>query len=277
MNSVMDVKDGLSNKLFEFLIAFSLSLIYFYGITLLARTTVLFEIFLCLIIPALVFYINKYSKNGTAARVMQLIIIETLYMLFVILSKISIYFNAAAINHLINSGFFSLFIIQFMFFMLYQFKVKSYFGFLRTFMFLVLVFYWFHDVHLNSIIDAQGRFLMWGTEAPTYIILYYCFWVIGIPLVDSRTLPNFLSALFHFASVSIAVWSQEFFHVRLLTASHLFILDALFHFSDKNKENLFCVISTNQFEFYQKHIRKKIDYFILIGCMSIFMLHILNR
>lgn len=260
-----------SSTAFEFIIAFSLSVIYFYGITLLARTTLFFELFFCLIIPAMIFYLIKFSNSDTPKRVMQLIVIESLYMLLVIASKISLYWHFDVLNHGISYGFLGLFIIQFSLFVRYQYQVKSYLGLLRTAMFLVLIVLWFYQDAMDSTIDAEGRFLMWGNEAPAGIILYYCCWVIGIPLVDSRTLPNFLNALFHFASVSVAVWSLEFFHVRLLTASHLFILDALFHFSDKDKTNLFGVVSSTQFEFYQQHLRKKIDYFTLIGCVLIFL------
>ncbi len=262
-----------SNTLFEFILFFSLPLIYFYGLTILTRKNILFEILICIVVPAIIFQINKKNNKQVPTRVIQLIFIELLFMLFVILSKVSINFNLVSFNYLLSYGFLILFILQFLFFIIYQYKVKSYFGMLRTIMFLIMVLPWFYHSNKLNVTDAQGRFLLWGLEAPKHIILYYCCWVIGIPLIDSVTLPNFKNALFHFASVTIAVWSQEFFHVRLLTASHLFILDSMLGFSRKNND-FFCILTIKQFQFYKNNIKDKIDYLTLLICFIIFVFNI---
>ena len=201
---------------------------------------------------------------------MQLIIIESLFMLFVILSKISIMNNYQKLHLLLGYGFRSLFVLQFLFFMLYQYTVKSYLGLIRTAMFLLLLIPWFSTVGLQGDIDSIGRFYFSGTLAPDYIILYYCFWVIGVPLVDSKTLPNLITASLHFSSVIVALVSLEFFHARLLTASHLFILDYLLSYSSPSGK-VFGVLNPKQFEQYNNHIKPCIDGLTLCLCGLVFI------
>jgi hypothetical protein len=267
---------SLYKTVFELNLVFFSSLVYFSLITLLVRHSLRFEVFLCIVFPFSVHIIKKTLNLKINYRVMQLIIIESCFMLFVILGKISITYDYPKINSFIGYGFRSLFIIQFCFFMLYQHKVNSYRGLCRTLMFLVLLIPWFSHASLASNIDADGRFFFSGVLAPDYIILYYCFWVIGVPLVDSKTLPNFLTATLHVSSVVIALLSQEFFHVRLLTASHLFILDYLASYSTPHDKQ-FGVLSHKQFMAYEKIIKPIIDHTTLYACGFIFVYVFLYR
>jgi len=267
-SSPADLGKTPSRFALEILLLFSLALVYFYGVVILARTTVLFEILFCLAVPAVILFLKRFSSEKTDKRVLQLIAIEVTFMAFAIISKVSQLAGVPSINHLISYGFLTLFVLQFTFFAIYQRKVNSYFGMIRTIMFLILVFPWFYHTDRLGLTDGQGRFLLWGAEAPPHIILYYCVWVIGVPLVDSRTLPNFVNATLHFASVAVALWSQEFFHARLLTAAHLFVMDSLFGFS-KLGRHTFCTLTETQFQLYNAYVRKALDWVTLLACAAI--------
>lgn len=260
---------SLKQTVLELLCVFSLSMLYFYLITILSRYSLIFECILCIGLPLMIHTYNQYIGHRIHYRILQLILIESTFMLFVILGKMAIQHNNVSFNLLLGYGFRLLFFIQFVFFMLYQYKVKSYFGLIRTALFLVLLIPWFRHTDLASQMDNTGRFFFAGVQAPDYIITYYCCWVIGVPLVDSRTLPNFLTACLHFASVLVALISQEFFHARLLTASHLFILDYLLSYSEPEGKQI-GVINHKQFTAYNTYIRPLIDKLTLTACISLF-------
>lgn len=245
--------------------------IYFFCMMMIVRQYILIEGALCLLLPIVVHLFNQRTGRAINYRILQLIVIESVFMLFVILSKLVLRFKYPHLNTVIGYGFRSLFLIQFSFFILYQYKVKSYFGLIRTVMFLFLLIPWFSEAPLQGAIDMDGRFLFSGVEAPHYIIAYYCFWVIGVPLVDSKTLPNFLTASLHFSSVLVALYSKEFFHVRLLTASHLFVLDYLFSYSTPYDRS-FGVLNRHDFLRYEKYIKPIIDKLTLIGCLYIVLI-----
>jgi hypothetical protein len=82
-----------------------------------------------------------------------------------------------------------------------------------------------------NVIDEDGRFLLWGDDAPANVLLHYGFWLLGVLYVDyEEVLPNSANQATHLASYLVACFSGEFWHVRLLTASHLFLLDAILYF-----------------------------------------------
>lgn len=276
MYTVALEEKSLKQTMIELILLFSFAILYFYFITLASRASLIFESLLCIGFPLLVHVYNQHIGHRIHYRILQLILIESTFMLFVILGKITIQHGSVSFNTLLGYGFRLLFPIQFIFFMLYQYKVKSYFGLIRTALFLVLIVPWFSHTGLTSQMDHTGRFFFAGIQAPDYIIAYYCCWVIGVPLVDSKTLPNFITACLHFASVLVALYSQEFFHVRLLTASHLFILDYLLSYSHPEGKQ-FGVMNQRQFAKYNKHIKPLIDTLSLSVCTSIFIYALIIR
>lgn len=264
---------SVSKTSLELGLVFVGSLIYFDMIIMFAKHSLLFETCLCLGLPFLIHVCNTLMGKKINYRVAQLIVIESLFMLFVIAGKISINYAYLNLNFMLGYGFRTLFLIQFSFFMMYQYKVKSYLGMVRTGMFLLLLIPWFSQASLGSNMDATGRFFFSGVQAPDYIIVYYCFWVIGIPLVDSKTLPNFLTAALHISSVIMALISQEFFHARLLTASHLFVLDYLLSYSTPH-EKQFGVLNQRQFIVYETKIKPIIDHLTFYACSIVLLVYL---
>lgn len=260
----------LSQFASEIGLTFTFSFFYFILLVESAKLSLLFETSLCLLLPLIIHVYNRTKSKTIHQRVIQLLLIESSFMFFSVLGKLFIRHHWQQANQLLGYGFVSLFVLQFSFFMLYQYKVKSTFGFIRTAMFLLLLPHWFYHAPMVGTLGWDGGFLFTGVKAPTYIVAYYCFWVIGIPLVDSKTLPNFLTAALHFASVLVALFSGEFFHARLLTASHLFVLDYLFGYSSPYNKT-FGMLSEKWFDRYQKKGKPLIDWLTLIACGVIFI------
>ena len=73
--------------------------------------------------------------------------------------------------------------------------------------------------------------LIWGAEAPWTVRGFYVFWVMGLQVNDTRTLPLFRQNAAQWVSVFVSLASGAFFHTRLMTACHLFVLDAVFAYS----------------------------------------------
>ncbi|WP_086932596.1 hypothetical protein [Agarilytica rhodophyticola] len=273
------MKKTIISSYLEFIVLAVISLVYFYGIALLARTTLLFEISFCIILPILIYFSKTDDEVKTHRRIIELIIIESFFLLVVIASKASIYFENLALNSVVGYAFLLFFLAQTFFFLLYQYKIKTYFGMLRSILLLVMILFWFAESEKSSLIDEQGRFLFWNGNASLAIQVYYCFWFVGVILVDSVLLPNYRQVVPHSASVVVSLWSGEFFHIRLLTACHLFVLDFLFSYtSTKNiteDRSSFCIITDQQQIIYDVYIRKLLDWITLLVCMLIFILHLL--
>ena len=95
--------------------------------------------------------------------------------------------------------------------------------------------YYFHHFssskYTANVIDSEGRLLVFGEDAPANVMLHYGFWLCGVLFVDYEDfIENSGTQATHFGSFIVSCLSGEFWHARLLTASHLFVLDAILYF-----------------------------------------------
>ena len=59
--------------------------------------------------------------------------------------------------------------------------------------------------------DKDGRFLVFGEDAPANVMLHYGFWLLGVLYVDYEDyVPNSANQATHFASFLLACFSGEF-------------------------------------------------------------------
>ena len=72
------------------------------------------------------------------------------------------------------------------------------------------------------VLDEQGRFLMWGEDTPLAIKIICKLWIVNV------VVPLPTQAIMQFVSLPVSWASKEFFHVRMLTARHLFVFDGIF-------------------------------------------------
>ena len=94
--------------------------------------------------------------------------------------------------------------------------------------------YWFYNsIGEKTIVTANNEVPFWGSNAPLYLQVMYTFWVANVFLVEFRQyLPKTTMYLAHAATMVVALTSNEFFHARVITASHLFILNTIVVFKN---------------------------------------------
>lgn len=136
---------------------------------------------------------------------------------------------------------------------------------------LVLAWWTTRASHAGAL-DVDGRLLVWGGDAPLALRLYYIAWCVNVLLVDTRALPALSQAIVHFVSIGVAFGSGEFFHARLLTASHLLILDLCFGFSFARSNVLghgFATLTDAQTRAFQERVAPILAWVTTLGCLAI--------
>ncbi len=76
--------------------------------------------------------------------------------------------------------------------------------------------------------DKEGRVLIFGHNASPYLQYMYMLWFFGVAFVEYHAFPKLVVACLHLASIVMAITSGEFFRVRILTASHSFVITFMF-------------------------------------------------
>lgn len=211
--------------------------IYLLGITLLSRKSLMFEATLSVALPLLAVAAGwtKYAFK----RLNQLLIIESFYNLLALLAKVAIVWNIPTLNAAASTGFVLFFIVQLSGFVVSQVKNGKPHGVIQSLCGLIMIFMWRCRItNASNTLDADGRFMMWGERTPFEIMLFYVIWFLNVSLVDSSSIPWLRQQTVHIVSVGISLWSGEFFHVRLLTACHLFVCDLMFGYSQMAPERL---------------------------------------
>ena len=193
-------------------------------------------------------------------RVFQLVIFESFYNALVIITLFAILFGSASVNAFTAWAFVLFFIIQTGGFVVSLIQRNKSHGIFQSVILFACIILWFYNIQdTSSIVDAQGRFLMWGQEAPLAVKLIYTIWAINGLLADTTVLPRFTQAIVQLVSIALCWWSAEFFHARLLTACHLFLLDGIFAYSISDPlGRRICVMPDAYFEGFKKHIQPRI-------------------
>jgi len=84
------------------------------------------------------------------------------------------------------------------------------------------------DQASTTVFDKEGRLLIFGHDASPYLQYMYMLWFFGVAFVEYHAYPKLVVACLHLASIVMAMKSGEFFRVRILTASHSFIITFMF-------------------------------------------------
>ena len=255
--------------------------LYLTGIILAVRNSLWLEIFISLGFP-LFMLLTKRARHFfrkpvhmVMKRVFQLVIFESFYNVIVIASLISIYIGNTWGNTIASWGFVLFFIIQAGGFFVAQIQRKKPHGVFQSAVLVSCILIWWYGTEdASGIVDGQGRFLMWGEDAPLAVKLIYTIWAINGLLYDTTALPRLTQAIVHLVSIALCWWAAEFFHVRLLTACHLFLLDGIFAYSISDPLGVrICVMPEAYFERFRKHIQP----WISIACsFFIFMVAIVS-
>jgi hypothetical protein len=247
------------------------SAIYLVGLVELCRQSLLVEAGISLALP--VFCAATGWFRYQHPRLIQLLVIESFYNLMVVGGKLSIALDMHTANRAVALGFGVFFVLQLGAFVAFQLKRRSLHGVVQSLTAVLLIGYWWMGLsEVSNTVDADGRFLMWGADAPLAIRLYYVIWVVNVLLVDSPIMPWLRTATAHFVSVGLALWSGEFFHVRVLTACNLFVLDLVLGFGMGAPEALgrdFAVVPTRWLPAFRRTVQPLLGWACTLGCLAL--------
>lgn len=208
---------------------FGIALLYLFGMVHAARLHVGVEIAIALGFP-LLFAASGFFKD-TDARILQLLWFESGYNALVILNKLALLYALPAAASAVGYAFAVFFLVQTLGFVRFELDERRPLGIVQSLTLAGLIGLWFFtSADPAGRIDADGRFLMWGEDAPLALQLAYVIWVTNALIGDLNDV-NFRLIVLHGASVTVALASGEFFHARLLTAAHLFCLDLAFQYN----------------------------------------------
>lgn len=205
--------------------------IYCYGILHFARIHVAAEALVSVVFVALA--LPWFRLEGEWISRIRLMVIESLFNMIALLAKVFLLLGIATDSRLLDYLFAGFFVLQILGFVVAQVRKRKLSIMPATAAMAVGLTMWFlsgSGVRLTP----EGALQFWGGDAPVYLRWMYVFWVLGVLLVEyGSLLPKATILLTHLASVAVAFNSGEFFHARILTASHFFIINFVFLYEKK--------------------------------------------
>jgi len=197
--------------------------IYCYGIVHFARIHVATEALITVAFVALA--APWFRLEGEWISRVRLMVVESLFNVIALLAKVFLLLGILTDSPLVDNLFAGFFVLQVLGFVASQIRKRKFGIMPATAAMAFGLVMWFRSgagVHLTS----EGALQFWGGDAPVYLRWMYVFWVLGVLLVEyAGLLPKATIVLTHLASVAVAFNSDEFFHARILTASHFFIIN----------------------------------------------------
>lgn len=230
-----DLKENVKQNIASVALMFVLAMNYLTGVVEACRGRLWVEVLISLVVPvgllASAWWLG--DRKFYSGRVLQLCFIESIYNVSAIFALASIYMGSATGARLSGYGFFVFYFFQYGGFMVKAITIGRVHGvFQGTCLFLCIMRWFLYEASdASSVLDADLRLLMWGSDASWNVKAMYCIWATNTLLCDSLNIPKLTTVVFHAASITISCLSGEFFHVRLLTACHLFFLDGWFGYA----------------------------------------------
>ncbi|MFO0563956.1 MAG: hypothetical protein U0269_38380 [Polyangiales bacterium] len=245
-----------------------LSALYQWALVLACRRSVWAEVAIGLVFPAACALTGRL--RFVDSRVAQLVFIETYFCVAAIASKLTVS-ASTTVTTAVGALFVGFFVMQCAGFLVAQRRRRSPHGAFQTLVLFTLIAHWWWGRPVASgVVDSSGRLLVFGVEAPLTVRLAYVLWVSNVLLVQTRTLPRLHQALVHAVSVALAFGSGEFFHARLVTACHLFVLDLLVNYSEgRDGARSAVVLSPTLLRLHERYGRRALSWIASIGIASI--------
>ncbi len=265
-----------SQLLFEFVLLSCVTFLYSYGVLVICRENILVQAAITIILPVL-FWKLKLFKS-TNSRVLELLGIESIFLILAFITKIAINYHLNVLNNIMTYAILLWFALQVLGFFVWQIKRRSASGVLMSTLGGIMIFLWFLSAHGQpNRLSANGNLLFWGVDAPLLLQLYYAVWFVHVVFIDSASLPNLRQASMQLASVIIALFSGAFFYARILTACNLFFLDAIFNITNKDSSYKLAVFDENKMPGFIAKIRPFIRWFCVIACSVLFICYMIIR
>lgn len=205
------------------LLFFICALVYCYGVVHFARISVVTEALISVAFVALA--APWFRLEGEWISRVRLLVVESLFNAVALLAKVFLVLGIATDSTFLDNLFAGFFVLQVLGFAVSQIRKRKFGIMPATAAMACGLTMWFLSGAGVSL-TSDGALHFWGGDAPVYLRWMYVFWVLGVLLVEySSLLPKATVLLTHLASVAVAFNSDEFFHARILTASHFFVIN----------------------------------------------------
>ncbi|UMM05352.1 hypothetical protein MKR81_24555 [Vibrio campbellii] len=234
-----------------------LCLVYGSGFYLLAQSSVWLTFVLTLMLPVLFWPLTKPVEN--ANEIKRILCLETGFNLLCFLA-VSQWVSV----EYVDKGLIVFFVLQSAGFIMVQIKKQAYLSALISMVLAAAIAYWIH-IGAQTTLLGEGSILLFGEAVPWQLKLIYGFWLMQLLLVEYRSvLPKLTLAICHIASFVIAIGAEDFFHARIVTASHLLFLSLCFNLKSLDWGGGDFVVSTRFSRFIQlKMVREPLSEFLL--------------
>jgi len=199
----------------------------------------------------------NFFKNFSHSRIKQLLYFETFFNFSMVIGSFGIIYNEYYLVFLSKIFITIFFVIQFSGFIYQSKSKKSLQSYLQTILGFSVLLIWFYQHFPLNHTYSNGTFLLFGTPVFQTFKIIYSLWALNLIFIDSIYLPNLTQAILQLSSLSLALYHEDFFHVRLTTAAHLFLLDGVFKLfaTDSRYASLFSINKEYWYKFSKKHTR----------------------
>lgn len=202
------------------------TIIYEYGLVYLAASSPWAELLLVTGAPITVAALGLL--RGKPPRTVQLLCIETFFNIGSSAARIGKAADIPLFTRVSAVIFVCFFCVQVGGFVVDSLKAKSpQFVFNTALATLLIIAFARQGGWESTIAERDGNVLLWGTSEPTFVRLGYLVWITNAIFTLALPKPNAIIAIAHLVSVAISMRSTGFFHVRLLTASNLFVIELI--------------------------------------------------
>ncbi|WP_086775981.1 hypothetical protein [Vibrio coralliirubri] len=196
--------------------------VYGYGFYWLVQSSIWFALMLTLVLPLLFWPLTQPVEN--VGEIKRILCLETGFNLLCFLA-VSQWLSLKDFD----KGLMVFFVLQSVGFILVQFKKKAYLSMLISVVLAATIAHWMCSGEQTSLL-GEGKLLLVGKAIPWQLSVIYGVWLIQLLLVEYRAvLPKLTLIIGHLASFLIAIGADDFFHARIVTASHLLFLSLCFN------------------------------------------------
>ncbi|EGQ9889683.1 hypothetical protein NTH45_003690 [Vibrio cholerae] len=218
----MPLRNILSALLFYLLV-----LIYFSGFYQAVQSQVVVAVILTLLLPILFWRLVKPVDNQQ--EITRILILESAFNLLCVVALLHIIPFSV-----MDKAFMVFFVFQAGGFLLVQKRKKAWLSLAVSLCLSFAILVWIVQAGQTQLLDS-GHLQLFGTPVPWQLKAIYTLWLLQLLLVEYRyILPKVTLLLAHLASLTIALQAEDFFHARIVTASHFLFLSLCFDF--KNRE-----------------------------------------
>lgn len=218
----MLMRNNLSALLF-----FLLILLYLRGFYQAVQLSVSSTVLLTLLLPVIFWRLVKPVDNQE--EITRILLLESGFNLLCVVTLLNLF-----PLELMDKAFIVFFVLQAGGFLLVQKRKKAWLSFSVSLCLSFVILIWISQAGKSQVLDS-GQLQLFGTEVPWQLKAIYTLWLLQLLLVEYRYILPKVTILFaHLASLTIALQADDFFHARIVTASHFLFLSLCFDLKNRD-------------------------------------------